>query len=209
MSSASRRLLVQGYHGWASCSRIGSCSPILVAPRRYATMKDSFPKLPPPRDPSKPSIARIVRNMDRSKTQEAEQPGGGDDTSDRRTFNRDLPDTYLPSAARGPAAPSQGPAPTPFGQGPGSGVHIPEGWDSFSGQAGLPGGTKTPTRAKRNKKITGERPTIELYGMRVVIGLLVCVAYLELKDMTWGPTGFTRKGKIITYIPDEGAQPKA
>mmetsp|Transcript_123533 Transcript_123533/g.193860 ORF Transcript_123533/g.193860 Transcript_123533/m.193860 type:complete len:206 (+) Transcript_123533:39-656(+) len=181
-SAVSRRLCASGRI--FTLAALESCTSSQC--RRFTRMKDSFPKFKPPPDPAKPSIARIVRQMDRSKTQKDRDESVP--TRSSNVLSKHAPDTYLPSAAGTPAAaPEQ--IPGMGGGGPGSLANaFPPGWETFSG-----GAPRAPRRRTTKEPKEAEPHKLEVWGMRITAVLLAAIAYLELQNFSWGPTGLTRK----------------
>uniref|UniRef100_A0A7S1S857 Uncharacterized protein n=1 Tax=Alexandrium catenella TaxID=2925 RepID=A0A7S1S857_ALECA len=173
--------------------------------RGFHVMKNSWPTLRQPHDPSKPSVSRVIRQMDSNKNaREAPAPN-------RRTHARHLPDGVFPAAAATPGAisgpgrrrPEAGASQLPRSPGgvpPAS--WRPPGWESIAAQRGVPGAVRGP---KRKKDTLGEdRPAFETWGMRIIGVMLVGVAYVELRRFSWGPTGITRKPRgRVTYEPEQ------
>lgn len=169
-------------------------------------LKNSWPSLRQPPDPSKPSVSRVIRQMDGNKTQGQEKTS----SPNRRTHGRHLPDCVFPNAAATPGALSAPGAADPRASTPrtpnlpAGGLPPPgwrpPGWDAIARQRGVP-------RAPRRKKDTlGEdRPVFEVWGMRIVGVLVVGAAYVELSRFSWGPMGLTRKprGGRITTEPEQ------
>jgi hypothetical protein len=139
--------------------------------------------------------------MDSTKTLNMGEKDVGEDGSlqrpkhmGRKTLPRHLPESYLPSAAGAPSA-QPDVLPGMGGQGPGSLRHAggatPAGWDAFAG-----GPSQAPQAPRRRRTKEGKEPQqIEVWGMRIVAVLLVAVAYLELKDVSFGPDGFGKQKK--------------
>eukprot|EP00928_Gymnodinium_smaydae_P080437 TRINITY_DN64128_c0_g1_i1.p2 TRINITY_DN64128_c0_g1~~TRINITY_DN64128_c0_g1_i1.p2 ORF type:complete len:234 (+),score=24.01 TRINITY_DN64128_c0_g1_i1:60-704(+) len=204
----------------------GGGGALLRAARRFHVMKDSWTSLPPPPDPSKPSVARIVREMDRTKTQQAGAAPGdvssgslpeGQGAGDTRRHSARLPETYLPSAASTPAAaaprvplrvgagghdPRRPPIPGAGGPGGGNlgSQWRPPGWEAFEKRAGPEGMRPAPRRVKRS--LESERPAIEVWGVRLLGLIIFGIIGVHTRDYLYGPTGIRRaKPRIIG--PDE------
>lgn len=194
--------------------------------RSFHGMKSSFPSLRTLRDPSKPNVAKIIREMEHNRNEgqgailkrEPQKPGGsglssgtGTDATETRTHSTLLPEGVFPSAAATPAAASipRGPA-SVMGAGVGSpgspssrrvnrgaAEWHPPGWDDFAKQRSLPTSSskgKYKTKKDRDRdKLGRETPSFEVWGMRAVGVLLFAVFCLEVKDLSWGPAGLTKK----------------
>lgn len=176
-------------------------------------------------DPNKPNIAKIVREMESNKTEgqtalPTRRKGGaagsrsGKSEEDRRTHGTHLPQGVFPSAAgtpsAAPALPGGGAVGNPAAaagfappgrQGGGAGAWHPPGWDEFARSQGLPGSKARPR--SRREKLGEERPPLEVWGMRIVGVLLLAVVYLEVKDLSWSPTGSIKKAQPRRYEKEE------
>mmetsp|Transcript_105223 Transcript_105223/g.328045 ORF Transcript_105223/g.328045 Transcript_105223/m.328045 type:complete len:209 (-) Transcript_105223:114-740(-) len=160
--------------------------------RRFHVMKNSWPSLRQPPDPSKPSVSRVIRQMDSNKNAGEERASA----PSRRTHARHLPDCVYPAAAATPAAVSA-PSAAGAGRAPRAPAGLPPpnwrppGWEAIAQQRGVGPGVKAP---RKKKDTLGEdRPAFEVWGMRIVAVLLIGVVYVELSTVSWGPTGLTRK----------------
>eukprot|EP00416_Gambierdiscus_australes_P032928 CAMPEP_0171090594 /NCGR_PEP_ID=MMETSP0766_2-20121228/31957_1 /TAXON_ID=439317 /ORGANISM="Gambierdiscus australes, Strain CAWD 149" /LENGTH=226 /DNA_ID=CAMNT_0011548607 /DNA_START=81 /DNA_END=761 /DNA_ORIENTATION=+ len=173
--------------------------------RGVHVMRNSWPSLRQPADPSKPSVAQVIRQMDSNKTsgrfdpqKVAAQPA---EASERRKHARHLPDSVYPAATATPSAvsaPSIAQASTRMAKVPPRGApslqwQVPI-WNAVvARQRGLP---VTPRSPRRQKDISGgERhvPAFEVWGMRILGVLFLGVACVELSAFSWGPAGLTRK----------------
>eukprot|EP00933_Yihiella_yeosuensis_P077204 TRINITY_DN87438_c0_g1_i1.p1 TRINITY_DN87438_c0_g1~~TRINITY_DN87438_c0_g1_i1.p1 ORF type:complete len:246 (+),score=37.15 TRINITY_DN87438_c0_g1_i1:47-739(+) len=187
---------------------------------RFHVMKDSWPKLQTPNDPSRPSVSRVMKSMIENKSEMAKGNRGADrqtsDIPDKRRFNRHLPDSYFPRASAPPiginkssAAMEAARATSMPSMGVGGGPQVssqwrPPGWKQGSRLGGL--AEKAQPKAKPGEKMLPfaeiqERPVFEVWGMRVVAALLVVALYMELRDVSIGPDGMpTRKVKPKRHL---------
>eukprot|EP00401_Gymnodinium_catenatum_P032284 CAMPEP_0117579012 /NCGR_PEP_ID=MMETSP0784-20121206/64363_1 /TAXON_ID=39447 /ORGANISM="" /LENGTH=231 /DNA_ID=CAMNT_0005378821 /DNA_START=130 /DNA_END=822 /DNA_ORIENTATION=+ len=177
--------------------------------RRFSVMRNSWPSLRPPPDPTRPSVARIVKQMDSSRTQEARVAKGD---AESRTLPRHLPETYLPSPAATPAASAVGRGRAGAGAvvrgnligGAGSAGEQwrPPGWDAFSQHHAPRAGALPAPPRRRKKPIESERPIVEVWGMRAGVVLFFAIAGLHIRDYTVGPNGIWKPMPRIRG-PDE------
>ncbi|CAE8602909.1 unnamed protein product [Polarella glacialis] len=188
-----------------------------AAARRFAVMKDSFPKLRAPPDPSKPSVSRVMQGM--ISNQKVAVPGTGDERyiqgsggSETRgqQYSRHLPASYLPKSTGPPTMAARGSMAASSGTVVGSSRQQwrPPGWQEGSKAS-------SPEKASEPNSMTGmakdpfkyelgERPAAEIWGMRAIAALVVVVLYLELRDVSIGPNGKpTRKIR-----PDRNLSPQ-
>lgn len=180
------------------------------ARRTLSVMRNSWPKLRPPPDPSKPNMMKIVAQMDNAREGLDASPASASGLGpDRRTLPRHLPESYLPASAGPPssAAPLQAPlratalradvgassgrAPSAPGTAPErQSQWRPPGWDAFQqqrGHGGAQGVQNTRRNVARGKAAwdggqLGERPTLEVWGMRLIGALLVGIIGMHARD---------------------------
>lgn len=208
----------------------GSTAPVA---RSFHVLRSSWPsQMQTTRDPSRPSVSRIMREMESNKNEGQGSVlkrglGGSEGTqssatdiniggpADPRTHRPDLPSQVLPSAAAPVAAaplPRGGPRPggraavvTPSSPGAGPGQVLPKtsNWHP-PGWDEFAASHKLPMSKKRNQldKPAQEPHNVEVMGMRVVGVLCLAVIGIEVKDLQWGPTGLTRKKKVQPGQPE-------
>ncbi|CAE7341132.1 unnamed protein product [Symbiodinium sp. CCMP2592] len=186
--------------------------------RRLAVIKDSFPQMRTPGcDPSKPSVSKVMKEMLNNQTaalphavgEEAAVPGTPSKhivtDSDGKSMPMHLPKSYLPRASAGTSGPSAGAA---FRGLSGSRSHMSAGALPIGGQKWRPPGWKegpsTPEPKPQDKGPNAEfyeRPTFEVWGVRVVAALVLYALYIEFKDVSISPSGqITRKPRPKRHL---------
>lgn len=178
---------------------IGNCTALEFNARRFSVMKNSWPSFRPPRNPDRPTTLGIVRQIDdNNKPAKDTQQAAADSKAPPGQHAlpraaaipekfRAIPKQSIKSSGQAASAPSQ--------------QWHPPGWGAGQ-QDGLPFGTKT--RAPRKRDTLGkDRPTFEVWGMRVVGVLLVAVAYVELRDISFGPAGIRKQPHRVSSTEKE------
>mmetsp|Transcript_8944 Transcript_8944/g.16090 ORF Transcript_8944/g.16090 Transcript_8944/m.16090 type:complete len:214 (+) Transcript_8944:111-752(+) len=196
-------------HGWrpgiATCHR-RALDWQFVDTRGIHVMKDSWPKLKAPADPQKPaSAAHIIRAMETNKTEgsRVERRQRGQQSAHAVDHPYMFPDAAT-AKGRG-VSPQLPPMPAiPNAPGPkgatgamaGGSLQQPPGWEeTFAGYGTTPLGQARGKRKKDAEQFEG--PKFEVYGMRVVACLVVAIIYMELREYSYGPTGWERKMRPV------------
>eukprot|EP00438_Fugacium_kawagutii_P008786 Skav235601 [mRNA] locus=scaffold3336:56151:57140:+ [translate_table: standard] len=207
---------------WRTCAvrcarAMQPCLTTSFGRRCFSVLKGSFPQTGASRDPSRPSVSKVMKEMLQNQT--AAIPSGESTAtptkhiieSDTRTMPQHLPRSYLPASA-GPAAADLGhragaafrglgqreqrfrAAPLPGAPSPQQSMWRPPGWNQPAEQKqGAPG-------AKQEY----ERPAIEVWGMRAVGLLVIFALYREFKDASISPTGqITRKPRPQIHLTQQ------
>eukprot|EP00929_Paragymnodinium_shiwhaense_P010513 TRINITY_DN115220_c0_g1_i1.p1 TRINITY_DN115220_c0_g1~~TRINITY_DN115220_c0_g1_i1.p1 ORF type:complete len:250 (+),score=36.65 TRINITY_DN115220_c0_g1_i1:68-817(+) len=171
--------------------------------RCFNVMKNSWPSgHRPPSTPNSPSIAKIVRQMERTRTQQDRDEAEAEAGFDPQRHIQRLPDGYLPRGAGTPAAASNpmrrvGVAENTFSKGgaqPGSDLPggvagkewRPPGWDAYKDGAHSEAfekqfGSRVP-KSKRKKTLQAERPEAEVWGVRIMVLTILTIAGMHARD---------------------------
>ncbi|CAK0894233.1 unnamed protein product, partial [Prorocentrum cordatum] len=180
-----------------------------AAPRLHV-MKSSWQRLRVPHDPSNPSPAQVLKQMDNNKTagERSRERGGGAD----REANLG-PKAHLQHPGNFPrAAGAVGAASTPRAAGADLASRARGGGDDDGMVhqwrprfAKSPDAAAAQPKARSKKAALGseERPAAEVWGMRIVAGMVLTAVYLQVKDMAFSPTGGLRKQLPRMQMPEQ------
>merc|ERR1719291_205639 len=174
-------------------------------------MKSSWQRLRVPHDPSNPSAAQVLKQMDSNKTagDRSRERGGGAAASQDQGAN--LGKAHLQHPGNFPrAAGAVGAASTPRAAGADVASRARGDGDDGMAHQWRPRFAKSPAaaaqpkaRSKKDALGSEERPAAEVWGMRIVGGLVLAAVYLQVKDLAFSPTGGLRKQLPRAQMPEQ------